>query len=364
MKKCGYCARKHDDNAVVCPCGTSDPFGYNRTYGQIFTASPQRVVTVDSAYVEGYDVSFWQDLNSTPQKIDFEKMRSTGRVFCGIRASQATHADSDFGDNYRNARGIMSRFAYHYLDWTKPFVDQVDFFWSVIRDDIGEIGPCLDYEEWEGAPGPGTARQQYRDACGRLQYLLQSVGWDTINHKQQSYTAPGYWEVFGSPDLWWMLNTDLFLAHWNAIAPTVPRPWYSYTLWQYSVKGDGIAAGCESLQIDCDRLNPSTPFSAWSLPLPGAPGPDPEPEPEPEEIMQKWKVVTAELSVRNKPKDMDGSIVLAKAPAGTVFVGTGRQMVKPEWPHQHWVEINYNGGVAWIADLYYANGIPLAVTVA
>ena len=51
----------------------------------------------------GCDISRWNDANSTPQMVDFEKMKAAGADFVFIKASQANWADEDIIFNWNNA---------------------------------------------------------------------------------------------------------------------------------------------------------------------------------------------------------------------------------------------------------------------
>src|SRR3972149_1412778 len=97
--------------------------------------------------IDGIDISKWQDDNSTPQMMDFGKAYAAGARFVFIKASQATWLDQDFVLNWANAkRAGLLRGAYHYMDWTKPALDQARLFAGVLAGDGGGGAPVLGYE--------------------------------------------------------------------------------------------------------------------------------------------------------------------------------------------------------------------------
>ena len=195
----------------------------------------------------GIDISRWQNIVSTPQYMDFHKAREQGAQFVFIKASQACWMDRDFTMNWDNARraGLL-RGAYHYMDWTRPAVEQANFFWGVLQADRGELPPVLDYECRVNPLDAGKMRQYCIDF---LRQIESKIGRPPI-----LYTSPGYWAQYGSPDVAW-LKFPLWLAHYYTNTPRVPLPWKAYTFWQYTDVGDGLAYGAESKELDLDWYN-------------------------------------------------------------------------------------------------------------
>lgn len=44
----------------------------------------------------------------------------------------------------------------------------------------------------------------------------------------------------------------LWIAHYKTNAPTLPRGWSDWVLWQFTAEGDGVAHGVGSKEIDCN----------------------------------------------------------------------------------------------------------------
>jgi len=197
--------------------------------------------------VLGIDVSHWQDNISTPQRVDFAKAKAQGAQFVFIKASQATFRDRDIEINWQNAReaGLL-RGAYHFLVWEVAPETQADFFCSVIGDDPGELPPVADFEWWKTTPP---------NALNILERFLNRVE-ANLGRIPMIYTAPGFWNPHGSKDAKWA-RYPLWIAHYGVYAPIVPKPWPTWNFWQYTSKGDGIAFGAESKDLDMNWFNGS-----------------------------------------------------------------------------------------------------------
>jgi lysozyme len=51
------------------------------------------------------------------------------------------------------------------------------------------------------------------------------------------YTGPDYADAIGYENALELARYDLWIAHWGVTSPTVPRPWWTYSAWQYSNTG-------------------------------------------------------------------------------------------------------------------------------
>ena len=361
MKKCGWCSRLHDDDAVVCECGTARPFAWGRDSISASIARDYARLVTPSAWVPGNDISKWQDIGSTPAFNDFNKMASLSK-FCVIKRTQGAWSDRDGDRNASESLGKIRRGWYVYLDWSRSLVDQVDYMLGVIDGDLGELPITLDYECWENAPTPGAARLQLRAAIERLTYLMRVAGWNVDEKKPLLYTSPGYWATFGSADLWWMLNADLWIAHYYTSQPSVPYPWIVARLWQYSDKGDGIAHGVESKQIDMDWYTGDVDsFERWALPLPGSPPPPPPPDPEPgvwpvnnkSKCVASWQYLRSNHVVSSSTLISDGRGDYEKVRNGEVCsvvdIFNGDRYTNGD----NWLQVKRaDGTLGWVASYY------------
>lgn len=197
--------------------------------------------------VLGIDVSFWQNNASTPQSVDFDKAYKNGARFVFIKASQASFRDRDHTLNWKNAKDAgLLRGAYHFIVWEITPEIQADFFCSVIGDDIGELPPVADFEWWKTTPP--NALEILGRFLNRVEYNLGRV--------PMIYTAPGFWNQYGSKDQRWA-RYPLWIAHYGVYSPSVPKPWWKWDFWQYTSKGDGLAFGAESKDLDMNWFNGS-----------------------------------------------------------------------------------------------------------
>jgi lysozyme len=204
--------------------------------------------------VIGCDISTWQDSSYTPQRVNFEKMRDNGARFVFIKASQL-QADDDFAYNWQasKAAGLL-RGAYHYLDWRKSELDQARMFIDLWKSDPGELPPVCDFEMTTYMP----PKEQMR---GRLWNFLTKIERE-IGIFPILYTGFYHWNTYGSKDAAWArypLWLPWYSAEWyvklRSGTDGSPKPWKAWTFWQYTDRGDGLAYGVESKQIDLNVFN-------------------------------------------------------------------------------------------------------------
>ena len=88
---------------------------------------------------QGIDTSHWEGLVNCP------KVFANGADFLYVKASQWS-ADPCFAGTWKNAKGILPRGAYHYLDWGWSELKQAELFVKTMNGDWGELPPCLDLE--------------------------------------------------------------------------------------------------------------------------------------------------------------------------------------------------------------------------
>lgn len=202
--------------------------------------------------VQGIDVSAWQDSNYTPQMINWGKAASKGAKFCFIRAAYISKKDEDFDYNWSNSKRVgILRGAYHYPSYQYDPVSQADFFWSIIKDDTGDLPPVLDLEQVPGTSLPNGNNwliwtQRYLNELERL-----------CGRKPIFYSNPNIIiNVLGLGNKinHWLTQYPLWIAHYGVNVP-ISRPWPYWTFWQYSSTGDGLGYGMESKGLDMDWFN-------------------------------------------------------------------------------------------------------------
>lgn len=202
----------------------------------------------------GPDVSFYQDAETTPQGIDFVKMKqSAGYVI--IRAGQNVWIDSDFKTNWRNARAAgLPRGSYWFYDSRANPKEQAELWFSAFEGDFGELPLFADFEEAYGGPYAGW--KHWKTFLDRIKAL---VG----NREIAIYTAYFYW-VRNAPsatsdvaNLEYFHRYPLWIANYGVTTPSVPKPWGAngWTFWQFTDRGDGALYGVESSRIDLNYFN-------------------------------------------------------------------------------------------------------------
>jgi lysozyme len=199
----------------------------------------------------GIDISKWNG------NWDANKAKQAGASFVFIKASQATFTDVQFSENWGKAKvaGLL-RGAYHYLDYSKPAVDQANFFAGLLKDDPGELPPAVDYEQVRNDNNPTIALGFLRDFLDQMKSHSELYE-DARLKCPMIFTGPSFWTQYGDQtkrDYWFQF--PLWISHWTtANAPLVPPPWTMWSFWQFTSKGPGEVFGSESLLIDMNRFN-------------------------------------------------------------------------------------------------------------
>ncbi len=214
--------------------------------------------------IPGGDVSAYQDINSTPQKIDFEKMAAAGFKFVFIRVANGTTPDEDFADNWKAAKkaGIL-RGGYCFYNyppgWDQKASAQVAKWYELLAPDPGEIPPAIDFErpraDWPELPS--------QNVCIDTIWQFDNMVRTRLNRDQSGiYTNPAAIHarlknpsgLIASP---FLLSMYLWLAHWY-VTNLDFEPWIRWSFWQQGLgKGKGPTYGVESLDIDTDYYNGS-----------------------------------------------------------------------------------------------------------
>lgn len=220
------------------------------------------------AGIQGFDVSFYQDDNKTPQKIDFRKMKAWGASFVVIRAGQGLWVDEDFQDNWRNAREAgLPRASYFFYDPRVSPQTQALLFTSLFSNDKPEGRLWADFEFPASWGGSFSGWQNWRTFL------------DNIKPKYRTgiYTADWWWRpnaVQKGADLAYFKQYPLWNATYNNNPANVilPAPWTRCILWQDGTPPVGIAAGVESKEIDHDKWNSEFDFNLeWGIQQPPPP---------------------------------------------------------------------------------------------
>ena len=232
-------------------------------------------------YAIGCDISKWQDKPDTPEDVNFDTMRLAGIDFVFLKASQSTWTDRVFVEYWPAAKAAgLLRGAYHFLDYKIDPRLQAEYFWSLIKDDPGELPMVADYEWWGTPPREaGNFLWGFVDTLQRLSGKTPMI-----------YTGAFFWNTYSSTTwakfpLWIASYSDQTYMEKNI---ATRMPWDNWTFWQYTDKGPGKKYGVESEQIDMNYYNGTTEelLARYAI---GAPLPPVQPEyTETEKVDKLW----------------------------------------------------------------------------
>lgn len=201
----------------------------------------------------GPDVSFYQDDPSTPKTIDFQMMKNAGAYFVIIRGGQNTWGDRDFKVNWKNAEGKLPRGSYWFYDSRVDPKVQAAKWRSMFEDNnFGELPLWCDFED--NYNGTFKGWKNWYNFIEEVRRLFPG-------HRIGIYTGYYYWKentldvgiLFQS--LEYFKQYPLWIANYGVDAPLVPKPWTTWTLWQFTDNGNGVLYGVESLNIDLNYFN-------------------------------------------------------------------------------------------------------------
>lgn len=170
--------------------------------------------------VRGFDISHWQGV------FDFAKAESQGYKFAYVKATEGvSFKDKQFKRNWKEApKNQIYVGAYHFYRPGLDPIDQAEHF----LDTVGELAPghlphALDLEVVDGVRNSHILE-------GALKWL------ELVHEKSQRlpiiYTGPSYVKERGGMAEFSVY--PLWLAHYTALTPKVPKAWGTYSIWQYS----------------------------------------------------------------------------------------------------------------------------------
>ncbi|NOH04241.1 MAG: SH3 domain-containing protein [Chloroflexi bacterium] len=244
------------------------------------------------ANVIGPDVSFYQDDPQTPQGIDFIKMRSNAG-YVVIRAGQNLWGDRDFKVNWRESKAAgLPRGSYWFYDSRIDPKRQAEKWASMFEGDFGELPLFGDFEDTYNGPFKG-----WRHWYTFLERTKELAPGKEIG----VYTGYYYWrentEATGIPaaSLNYFKQYPLWIANYGVASPLIPKPWTTWTFWQFTDNGDGTLYGVESLNIDLNYFNGDINAFRQRFGLSDTPLPEP---PKPTKFL---RVTVPSLKVREGP---------------------------------------------------------------
>ena len=199
------------------------------------------------------DISFYQDINETPQGVDFAKMK-LATMLVVIRAGQKNWIDSDFRTNWKRAKEAgLYRGSYWFYDSRVDPKRQAELWIDAMDGDLGELPLWLDFEE--NYKGQFAGWRYWYDCIERLKQL-------TGGKKEIGiYTNYYYWlentvqKGISDDSLAYFAKYPLWVAAYKIDKPQIPKPFADWVFWQFTSNGHGASYGVESLDIDLNYFN-------------------------------------------------------------------------------------------------------------
>ena len=189
------------------------------------------------------------DISRFQQAIDWTAVASSGIQYCYIKATEGVaHQDAAFAGHWRDASAAgLPRGAYHFFRPSDPVTKQADFFMTVAgARRPGDLPPVLDLEApdlWSSIPH--TERAAMADEW--LNLVAKGMGATPVVYLSPAFAT----DVLKNSPL--LASYPVWLAEYRAApAPNVPKPWTSWTFWQYTNRGK--AAGIAGF-VDCNWFN-------------------------------------------------------------------------------------------------------------
>lgn len=171
---------------------------------------------------QGIDVSHWKPV------VDWAAVAGSAVRFVGIKATEGNTVQDDKLQAHREgfrAYPFVLGIYYHFCRTGRPEAQAERL--------VASVGPlqdnerlCLDFEVVpEGADGLAWITA-FMD-------VLKSANPD---RRPLLYTSKRIWRMIGDPDWARAGEVDLWLPRYNASGtePDLPKPWSSWTIWQFS----------------------------------------------------------------------------------------------------------------------------------
>jgi lysozyme len=199
-----------------------------------------------SSTLPGIDVSRYQP------KIDWGALTASGIQFCFIKATEGAHdVDASFQQHWEGAAAAgLVRGAYHFFRPQIPVSTQADLFVRTLGQlQPGDLRPALDLEGTAGWVDIAPANRAPL-ALQMLEAVESRLGLAPIVYMSPWFATE---MLHSTPEL---ARFPIWIAQYTQEqSPTVPKPWSTWTFWQYSQGGrvPGISSGA----VDLDRFQGS-----------------------------------------------------------------------------------------------------------
>lgn len=198
------------------------------------------------------DISKWQE------NLDWQYLIDKGVKGVYIRASQGLRMDGMINTHYTNAKhyGLKVGF-YHYLDVRVSVNEQAMFFADMVMNYDYDMPLAIDVEENQYSPLPNY--EQVRS------FVEQTM---PLDDRMVIYSSAHYYNQVSTTD---NFGCELWVAHYGATTPDIPKAWDTWHLWQFT--SEGFETG---QSLDVNRFNGSlSDYNNWLLddkPIPSPEG--------------------------------------------------------------------------------------------
>jgi len=203
---------------------------------------------------QGPDVSFYQDNDYTPDKINFQLMRNRGADFVFMRVGQNTWIDPDWKDYEQASKKVdgLLRGSYWFYDSRNTIQSQTGIYWNNIKDASLDIMPVMDFEKHSVKYIP-SSRWSRTFFLSLIKEFLDRMDQHWGDYSML-YTNPG-WLHYLQPLPDWLTKHPLWIAYYGAEQYINLWGYPEWKFWQHTYKGDGLYWGVESKQIDLNIYN-------------------------------------------------------------------------------------------------------------
>ena len=180
--------------------------------------------------IEGIDVSAYQADYHGRSLVRWREARAAGRLWMAARATVGTVVDRSYESHHRGAReaGLLVG-AYHAAAPSGDPIRQAYTYLSTTQ--FVDLPPILDIETGMiGAVNPsGLLASELRRWCESWIEAVESVTCTRV----VVYSYPNFLEMLNVPAGSVLAERELWIAHYGASQPKIPRPWTSAVAWQY-----------------------------------------------------------------------------------------------------------------------------------
>lgn len=201
----------------------------------------------DKSKVLIIDISKWQDDPNTAKIVDFESFRANGVSGVIVKCGEANSIDRAFLAYIRAMEEVnMPYGVYWYYNNKYSPKNQANLFVKTLKDNrvSPKLGLWLDLEDRNVGNYEGW--KNWYDFLS----IIQS---NFAGYRIGIYTGHYYFteKLSSAPksSLNWFAQFPLWLA-WYGENYKIPKPWTSWTLWQFTDFLDGESFGAESKELD------------------------------------------------------------------------------------------------------------------